>query len=57
MQMVLQSHKRAFVWLGKYRRLSRDYEALNVTSETWIYLAMSHVMLRRLARKTQTATT
>jgi len=47
--------ERTFAWLGKYRRLSKDYEALPLISEAWIYLAMSHVMLRRLARKTQIA--
>ena len=43
--------ERTFAWLGKYRRLSKDYEALTTTSEAWVYVAMSHVMLRRLARK------
>jgi putative transposase len=47
--------ERTFAWLGKYRRLSKDYEALTVTSGAWIYVAMSHVMLRRLASKTQAA--
>ena len=38
--------------LGKAsnRRLSKDYERLCATSETWIYLAMIRLMLRRLAR-------
>ena len=45
--------ERTFAWLGKYRRLSKDYEALTATSEAWVYIAMSHVMLRRLARKAQ----
>ena len=40
--------ERTFAWLGRYRRLSKDYEALPETSETLIYLAMTHVMLRRL---------
>jgi putative transposase len=30
--------------------LSKDYEALPETSEAMIYAAMSHLMLRRLAR-------
>jgi putative transposase len=47
--------ERTFAWLGKYRRLSKDYEALTATSEAWIYVAMSHVLLRRLARRTQAA--
>jgi len=37
-----------FAWLGKLRRLSKDYEALPETSEAWIYTAMSCHMLRRL---------
>jgi len=40
--------ERTFAWLGKYRRLSKDYEHLPHVSETWIYLAMIHLMLRRL---------
>ncbi len=42
--------ERTFAWLLFNRRLSRDYERLCTTSETWIYLAMIRVMLRRLAR-------
>jgi len=42
--------ERTFAWLGKYRRLSKDYEALPQTSEMWIYAAMVHLMVRRLAR-------
>jgi putative transposase len=40
--------ERTFAWLGKYRRLSKDYEQLPHVSETWIYMAMCHLMLRRL---------
>jgi len=42
--------ERTFAWLGKYRRLSKDYEYLPETSEAWIYAAMIHVMVRRLVR-------
>lgn len=42
--------ERTFAWLGRYRRLSKDYEYLPQTSETMIYAAMTHLMLRRLAR-------
>ena len=39
--------ERTFAWLGQYRRLSKDYEALTSTSEAMIYLAMIQLMLRR----------
>ena len=39
---------RTFAWLGRYRRLSKDYEALPESSEAFIYVAMTQVMLRRL---------
>lgn len=42
--------ERTFGWLNNYRRLSKDYEELPATSESLIYLAMSHIMLRRLAK-------
>ena len=32
--------ERTFGWLGRYRRLSRDYEGLLLTSEALIYAAM-----------------
>jgi putative transposase len=41
--------ERTFAWLGKYRRLSKDYEALPQVSEAFIYLANIHILLRRLA--------
>ena len=41
--------ERTFAWLGRYRRLSKDYEALPATEEAWIYLAMSRLMVARLA--------
>jgi len=42
--------ERTFAWLGRYRRLSKDYEQLPHTSEAMIYAAMVHLMLNRLAR-------
>lgn len=42
--------ERTFAWLGKCRRLSKDYEALPETTEILVYLAMIRLMLRRLAR-------
>jgi putative transposase len=41
--------ERSFSWLGQSRRLSKDDERLCQTSETWIYIVMSRLMLRRLA--------
>ncbi len=43
--------ERTFAWIGRYRRMSKDYEYLPKSSETMIYLAMSNLMLRRLALK------
>jgi putative transposase len=45
--------ERTFGWLGRYRRLSKDYEGLPETSEAMIYAAMIHLMVRRLARRPQ----
>jgi putative transposase len=42
--------ERTFAWLGRHRRLSKDYEALPNVSENLIYAAMTALMLRRLAR-------
>jgi putative transposase len=41
--------ERTFAWLGRYRRLSKDYERLCATTEALIYIAMARLMLRRLA--------
>ncbi len=42
--------ERTFGWLGRYRRLNRDYERLAQTGETMVYIAMIRLMLARLAR-------
>ena len=42
--------ERTFAWLGRYRRLSKDYEHLTATSEAVIYLAMTRLLVRRLTR-------
>jgi putative transposase len=38
--------ERTFGWLGRYRRLSKDYEHNPRGSETWIYICMTHRMAR-----------
>jgi putative transposase len=40
--------ERTFSWLYKSRRLCRDYEHLPKHSEAMIYIAMTHLMLRRI---------
>lgn len=40
--------ERTFGWLGKYRRLSKDYERTTASSEAMIYIANICLILRRL---------
>jgi putative transposase len=42
--------ERTIAWIDQNRRMSKDYERLAATSEAFIYVAMSRLMLRRLAR-------
>jgi len=42
--------ERTLAWLNHHRRLNKDYERLASTSETFVYIAMIRLMLRRLAR-------
>ena len=41
--------ERTFGWLNHSRRLSKSYERLTRTDEVWIYIAMTRIMLERLA--------
>ena len=41
--------ERTFAWIGRQRRMSKDYEYRLTTSETMIYLSMTRTMLRRAA--------
>jgi transposase len=45
-----QSIERTFSWIDHNRRMSKDYERLTATSEAFIYVAMSRLMVKRLAR-------
>lgn len=42
--------ERTFGWLGRYRRLNRDYERQAQTGETMVYVAMIQLMLSRLTK-------
>jgi len=42
--------ERTFAWLGRYRRLSKDYEHLAATQEAWIFAAMTQLMTHWLAQ-------
>ncbi|CAA9304366.1 MAG: Anaerobic dehydrogenases, typically selenocysteine-containing [uncultured Gemmatimonadaceae bacterium] len=41
--------ERTFGWLGRCRRLSKDYEQNPASSEAFVCLAMTRLMARRLA--------
>ena len=43
--------ERTFSWLGQNRRMSKDYEKLCATSEAFVYVAMTRLMVRRLAHR------
>jgi putative transposase len=43
--------ERTFSWLIRNRRLSKDYERKVQTSETFIEVAMIHLILKRLAKE------
>ena len=42
--------ERTFSWIDQNRTMSKDYERLPETGEALIYVAMSRLMARRLAR-------
>ncbi len=41
--------ERTFAWLGKFRRLSKDYELILDTSLNMIYLGMVRIMSKRIS--------
>ena len=40
--------ERTIGWIGRHRRLSKDYEHWPESSESWIYIASIHLLLKRL---------
>jgi putative transposase len=52
---AVQPHRwiveRTFSWFGGFRRLAKDYEYQVESSEALLYAAMSHLLLRRLAKQ------
>jgi putative transposase len=42
--------ERTVSWIDHNRRMSKDYERLTETSEAFIYVVMSRLMVKRLAR-------
>jgi putative transposase len=44
--------ERTFAWLGRYRRLSKDYEKCTKSSEGAVYVASINLTLRRLTAST-----
>lgn len=42
--------ERTIAWIGRNRRMARDFEEYEETTEAWMYLAMIHLMLRRLCQ-------
>ena len=45
--------ERTFAWLGRNRRLSKDYEQKVQSGEAWILVAMIRLVLRRLGEQAQ----
>lgn len=40
--------ERSFAWIGRSRRMSKDYEETTASSTAFIYLSMTQLMIRRL---------
>ena len=43
--------ERTLSWISRYRRLAKDYERFGRTVRSWIFLAMTRLMLTRLAKE------
>lgn len=44
--------ERTFAWLGRCRRLAKDFEGSAATERAWLLVAHLRLLIRRLARKT-----
>ena len=42
--------ERTFAWISRFRRMSKDYEHKPMTSRSWMFIAMTRLMLRRLQK-------
>ncbi len=42
--------ERTFAWISQNRRMAKDYERLCTTGESFVYAAMTRLMVRRLVR-------
>jgi putative transposase len=42
--------ERTFAWLNRNRRLSKDYEYLPEVSESYMYIGMARLLLRRMIK-------
>jgi putative transposase len=47
--------ERTLAWIGRNRRMSKDYEYLPSSSESMVQLTMIRLMVKRLARTTESA--
>ncbi len=41
--------ERSFAWLGRFRRLSKDYEGALWSATAWLYAAFARMLTQRLA--------
>jgi putative transposase len=42
--------ERTLAWFNRNRRLAKDFETSTASAETWIMMASTNLLLRRLAR-------
>ena len=45
--------ERTLAWIGRYRRMSKDYQHLTSSSEAMVYLTTPRLMLTRLAKQNE----